>query len=31
MKKWNREWKVKRVEESNPNWDDLSNTIPHIN
>ena len=23
MKKWNRAWKVKLIEESNPNWDDL--------
>lgn len=29
MKKWNREWKVKRIEEHNPAWDDLSRTIPH--
>jgi putative endonuclease len=24
MKKWNREWKVNLIEESNPNWNDLS-------
>ena len=29
MKKWNREWKVKRIEERNLDWDDLSDTIPH--
>jgi putative endonuclease len=23
MKKWNRAWKVQRIEERNPNWDDL--------
>ena len=23
MKKWSRAWKVKRIEEQNPNWDDL--------
>ena len=23
MKKWNRAWKVRQIEESNPNWDDL--------
>lgn len=30
MKKWNREWKVKRIHERNPNWDDLSQSIVHI-
>ena len=25
MKKWNRAWKVRLIEESNPNWDDLYN------
>jgi len=24
MKKWNHEWKVNLIEESNPNWNDLS-------
>ncbi len=24
MKKWKREWKVRRIEEVNPAWDDLS-------
>ncbi|MGB3344542.1 MAG: GIY-YIG nuclease family protein [Aequorivita sp.] len=24
MKKWNREWKIKLIEEMNPNWFDLS-------
>jgi putative endonuclease len=23
MKKWNRAWRVNRIEEKNPNWDDL--------
>ena len=23
MKKWNRDWKIKLIEEKNPNWDDL--------
>jgi putative endonuclease len=23
LKKWNRAWKVRLIEESNPNWDDL--------
>jgi putative endonuclease len=23
MKKWNRAWKIRRIEELNPNWDDL--------
>lgn len=23
MKKWNREWKIKRINAMNPNWDDL--------
>jgi putative endonuclease len=31
MKKWNREWKVKRIVERNPAWDDLSNSIAHFN
>jgi putative endonuclease len=30
IKKWNREWKVKRIEERNPAWDDLATAIPHI-
>ena len=24
MKKWNREWKLARIEMDNPNWDDLA-------
>ena len=27
MKKWNRAWKVRLIEESNPNLDDLYNKI----
>ena len=27
MKKWNRAWKVRLIEESNPNWSDLYNQI----
>lgn len=23
MKKWKREWKIKLIEDKNPNWDDL--------
>ena len=23
MKKWNRAWKIRLIEEDNPNWDDL--------
>jgi putative endonuclease len=23
LKKWTREWKIKLIEETNPNWDDL--------
>ena len=24
IKKWNRDWKIKLIEESNPEWEDLS-------
>jgi len=27
IKKWNRAWKVRLIEEKNPNWDDLYNLI----
>jgi putative endonuclease len=27
LKKWNRAWKVKLIEEGNPNWDDLYQSI----
>ena len=23
LKKWNREWKIRQIEEMNPNWEDL--------
>ena len=23
LKKWNRQWKIRLIEEQNPNWDDL--------
>jgi len=27
MKKWNRLWKIRRIAELNPNWDDLAGAI----
>jgi putative endonuclease len=27
LKKWNRAWKIRLIEESNPNWDDLYRQI----
>jgi putative endonuclease len=27
LKKWNRAWKVRLIEEANPNWDDLYRSI----
>ena len=27
MKKWNRSWKIERIEEMNPDWHDLSSGI----
>jgi putative endonuclease len=27
LKKWNRAWKIRLIEESNPNWDDLYTQI----
>jgi len=27
LKKWNREWKIKLIEEENPNWQDLWDTV----
>ncbi|MGO9173914.1 MAG: GIY-YIG nuclease family protein [Rhodomicrobium sp.] len=27
IKRWNRAWKVRLIEEKNPNWDDLYNSI----
>ena len=27
MKKWNRAWKIDLIEQANPNWDDLFETL----
>jgi putative endonuclease len=27
LKKWNRDWKIRLIEESNPKWDDLYSSI----
>ena len=27
MKKWNRAWKIKMIEKSNPNWEDLFDSL----
>ncbi len=27
MKKWNRAWKIALIEQANPNWDDLFETL----
>ena len=27
LKKWNRKWKLRLIEESNPHWDDLFDTM----
>ena len=27
LKKWNREWKIELIESTNPNWDDLYETV----
>jgi putative endonuclease len=27
MKRWNRAWKVRLIEEKNPSWDDLYDVI----
>jgi putative endonuclease len=27
LKKWNRAWKIRLIEENNPNWDDLYSSI----
>jgi putative endonuclease len=29
LKKWNRAWKIRLIEEGNPNWDDLYPSIAH--
>jgi putative endonuclease len=30
MKKWNRAWKIRLIEENNPNWDDLYKLIAKL-
>lgn len=30
LKKWNRQWKINLIEESNPDWDDLSEDLNAI-
>jgi putative endonuclease len=30
LKKWNRAWKIRLIEELNPNWDDLYSSIAGI-
>ena len=30
LKKWNRQWKIKLIEETNPNWNDLSDDLNSI-
>lgn len=30
LKKWKREWKLKLIEERNPNWADLANIIENL-
>ncbi len=30
LKKWKREWKIKLIEEENPNWSDLSKSWNHL-
>ena len=27
LKKWNRQWKINLIEEKNPNWDDVYDTL----
>jgi hypothetical protein len=27
LKKWNRAWKIRMIEETNPNWDDLYDAL----
>ena len=31
IKKWRRGWKIRLIEESNPNWDDLYPTLFEVN
>jgi putative endonuclease len=30
LKKWNRAWKIRLIEELNPNWDDLNASIASV-
>ncbi len=30
LKKWNRKWKIKLIEDNNPNWGDLYSELPRI-
>ena len=30
LKKWNRAWKIRLIEENNPNWDDLYPSIARL-
>ena len=30
LKNWKREWKIKLIEENNPEWNDLSDTIGFV-
>ena len=30
LKKWNRAWKIRLIEEINPNWDDLYSGIAGV-
>ena len=30
LKKWNRAWKIRLIEEVNPNWDDLYSSIAGV-
>jgi putative endonuclease len=30
LKKWNRAWKIRLIEEFNPNWDDLYSSIAGV-
>jgi putative endonuclease len=30
LKKWNRAWKIQLIESTNPEWDDLYETVMHM-
>ena len=30
LKKWNRAWKIRLIESTNPGWKDLSQTVMHM-